>query len=121
MSEFEQPVIDSTDRTDLLIWWTDQEECESIGNHTHMLKTVPEYIRKEYSSRYGRNGRGRLWTDAQFGAVGFPWDTTKPASRLADKRGGIVIWASDAAHVFGLPGFLTDQRLNIINELGEHK
>lgn len=111
----EPPDIDTSERTDLLIWWLSQDECEAIGDYPP--GSVPLYIRSEYRSRYGRNGRGRLWTDNQFGAVGIPWDMSKPATRLAADRGGIVIWAADAPHVFGLHGFLTDLRLNFINEL----
>lgn len=115
MSEFEQPIIDSTDRTDLLIWWLAQDECEAIGDFPP--GSVPLYIRNEYRSRLGRPGRGRLWADTQFGEVGIPWDITKPATRLAGTRGGIVIFKADAAHVFDLPGFLTDLHLNFINTL----
>lgn len=111
----DQPYIDSTERTDLLIWWLSQDECEAIGHYPP--GSVPEYIRLEYRSRLGRNGRGRLWVPSQFGAVGIHWDTTKPATRLAEKRGGIVIFASDAVHVFSLPGFLTDLKLNFVNAL----
>lgn len=111
----EQPILDTTDRTDLLIWWTGQEECEAIGDE--LASNLPNYIRSEFSSRWGRNGRGRLWVADELGDVGIPWDETKPASRLAGSRGGIVIWQSDAHHVFGLPGFLTDLRLNVVNAL----
>lgn len=126
MSEFSPypPDIDSTERTDLLIWWTGEDECESLVeakpewcDYDAVLEQVPSYIHAEFCSRYGRNGRGRLWCDDQFGDVGIPWDRSKPATRLAGERGGIVIWATDAAHVFGLPGFLTDLRLNFINDL----
>jgi len=79
------------------------------------LDGVPDYIHSEFCSRYGRNGRGRLWAADELGSVGIPWDTTKPASRLAGSRGGIVIFKRDAVHVFGLPGFLTDLQLNFIN------
>lgn len=112
---FEQEIINTSDRADLLVWWTSQDECEAIGDE--LAESVPDYIRSEYRSRYGRNGRGRLWADDQIGMVGIPWDTTKPASRLAGSRGGIVIWLTDAVHVFGMAGFLTDLELNIINEL----
>lgn len=107
--------VEDASRTDILIWWTAQDECEAMGDT--LDDRFPAYIRAEYRSRYGRNGRGRLWSDAQFGNVGIPWDTAKPASRLADVRGGIVINASDAHHVFDLPGFLTDLKLNFINAL----
>jgi hypothetical protein len=116
--------IDSTGRADLMVWWTSQAECEVLtamnplwSDYDATLDGVPNYIHKEFCSRYGRNGRGRLWSDDKFGDVGIPWDTTKPAARLAGERGGIVIWATDAVHVFGLPGFLTDLRLNFANAL----
>lgn len=112
----EQEIIDTTDRTDVLIWWTDQEECETFG--WEPTDTFPQYLQSEYRSRLGRAGRGRLWAANEIGEVGIPWDESKPASRLAGKRGGIVIWKIDAHHVFGLPGFLTDLRLNFINDLG---
>lgn len=123
-NEFDQSIIDTSDRTDLLVWWTSEEECEAIHHQFPMWQwqlpyTVPTYIRSEYQSRLGRNGRGRLWVAEEIGEVGIPWDETKPASRLAGTRGGIVIWKSDAEHVFALPGFLTDLRLNFINEIEE--
>lgn len=120
----EPPDIDTSERTDLLIWWTDQKECEALvdqsldwAEYDAVIEHVPSYIHKEFCSRLGRPGRGRLWSADEVGDVGIPWDTTKPATRLAGERGGIVIWATDAPHVFGLPGFLTDLRLNFINEL----
>lgn len=114
----EQKIIDTSARTDVLVWWLSQDECEAIGDE--LADDAPAYLCLEYRSRLGRPGRGRLWVDDQFDDVGIPWDTTKPASRLAGERGGIVIWASDAAHVFSLPGFLTDCRLNFINEWEPH-
>ncbi len=88
-TSFEQEIIDSAARTDLLIWWTGQEECEAIyalheedDENRVLPATVPEYIRLEFRSRYGRAGRGRLWCDGQF----------------------------------SLPGFLTDLKLNFIND-----
>jgi len=124
MNEFEQVIINSTDRTDLLVWWTSQDECEALtatnplwSDYDATVDGVPDYIHSEFCSRYGRNGRGRLWVASQFGSVGIPWDETKPAARLAGERGGIVIWAKDAQVVFGLPGFLTDFELNVQNEV----
>jgi hypothetical protein len=111
----EQEIIDSTDRTDIYIWWLSQDECEAIGDFPP--GSVPLYIRNEYRSRLGRPGRGRLWVGLEVGEVGIPWDDSKPAARLAGKRGGIVIYKTDATHVFGLPGFLTDLHLNFINSL----
>lgn len=107
--------LEDNTRTDILIWWTDQIACEVIGDR--LSDTVPDYIRREYRSRLGRAGRGRLWVDNRFGDVGIPWDTSKPAARLSESRGGIVIARDDAPHVFGLPGYLTDCKLNILNTL----
>jgi hypothetical protein len=111
--------IRTEERTDVLIWWTDQEECETIGYE--LDPTFPTYLCREYRSRHGRNGRGRLWAAGEFRIMSIPWDETKPAAKLADKRGGIVIWKTDAPLVFNLPGFLTDMKLNFINELDVEK
>lgn len=101
---------------DFLIWWTDQAEAESVVNDARLAE-LPAYIQEQFISRYGRNGRGRLWVDGgiPFGGID-PWNDAKPAGRLAEKRGGIVIRAKDKAAVFDLPGFLTDPELNFINE-----
>lgn len=97
----------------LLIWWTSQAECEQIGDA--LSESVPDYIRSEYRSRLGRNGRGRLWVASRIALDEIPWDATKPAARLASDRAGIVVDATDVEHVFGLPGFLTDTSLNFVN------
>lgn len=100
-----------------LIWWTSQQECEAIGFDSPA--TFPEYLADEYQSRLGRNGRGRLWIHASISQGDIEWPADKPAARLAGVRGGIVIRAADAPIVFGLPGFLTDTELNLINALEE--
>lgn len=98
-----------------LVWWTDQEESESVTDE--QIAALPIYIIHQFESRFGRNGRGRLWVAEHIPVVEIPWLTNKPASRLADVRGGVVIDAEDAPAVFNLPGFLTDLELNFINEV----
>lgn len=99
-----------------LIWWTNQEECEAVGEQIEQ-SSVPDYLKSEFRSRVGRNGRGRLWVPDHIDLKGIEWDTAKPASRLAESRGGIVLDADDSLLVFYLPGFLTDLELNFINGL----
>lgn len=101
----------------LYIWWLSQEECEAIGDF--LDSSVPSYIRSEYLSRFGRPGRGRLWADPEMGIEEIQWNINKPASRLAEKRGGIVIKEKDVAYIFYKPGFVTDTELNFVNDLEE--
>lgn len=100
---------------DYLIWWTDQAECEAILD-TSAAVDFPSYLYTQFQSRLGRNGRGRLWTPLHIPIRNIEWDDDKPAGRLAEKRAGIVIEAKDKAAVFNLPGFLTDLKLNFIND-----
>lgn len=101
-----------------VIWWTDQYECETIEKVANYDAAWPDYLRSEFRSRLGRAGRGRLWIHSTIEQGDIDWPAHKPASRLADLRGGIVIRAADAQVVFGLPGFLTDLELNYVNALG---
>lgn len=97
------------------IWWTSQQDCEVLGDHAP--KHLPEYIRTEYRSRLGRNGRGRLWIapttpELQDTAV-HPWPATPVATAIETFRhGGIVIHAAHVPLVACLPGFVTDTHLN---------
>lgn len=104
-----------SDTTQYLVWWTSQVECELIGEE--LPEAVPMYIRKEYRSRFGRNGRGRLWVADEINSGDMAWDESKPAARLANERGGIVIRPEDASHVVALPGFLTDWQLDFVRAL----
>lgn len=100
---------------DYLIWWTDQDECEAAPEAG--IERLPDYLRSEFRSRLGRPGRGRLWVAPHIPlGDGIGWDDNKPAARLAGKRAGIVIEAKDKPAVLALPGFLTDLKLNFIND-----
>lgn len=93
----------------LYIWWTDQRESEEANGN---LSGQPRYLREQFASRYGRNGRGRLWTAATFGDVAVePWPETPFARHLGDACAGIVIGADDVDRVRKLPGVITDFRL----------
>lgn len=93
----------------LWIWWLSQQDCEAIGDV--LADSVPEYIRSEYRSRYGRAGHGRLWSAAKFGAIrSVEWNTSALARQL-ENCGGIVIMQRDAEHLADLPGILTDYGL----------
>jgi len=111
----QQADFNSRDRNDILIWWLSQRACEAIGDEPPA--GLPAYIAREYRSRLGRPGRGRLWADAIFGDVGVPWDKARPAAWLAEDCGGIVIWRLDVSYVIGLPGFVTNTRLYIWNSI----
>jgi len=100
----------------MLIWWTSEADCHAItGRATtpHAGRKWPKYLITEYTSRLGRNGRGRLWVDKQFGEVAVdPWPDTNLARRLGDAHAGIVIRDVDLTVVERLPGIVTDFNLN---------
>lgn len=94
-----------------LIFWTNQADCESI-QQGDLAKNCPRYIKRELSSRYGRNGRGRLWVADGIPVNEIVWDDNKPAAKYAGNAGGIVIHGRDYNAVKGLPGIVTDLELN---------
>jgi hypothetical protein len=97
----------------LFIWWVDQAACEKIAAEGLLKENVPQYLRDQFNGRFGRPGRGRLWSDGQFGdAQVCPWPKTALAEELSKDSGGIVIWAKDHSFVASLPGIVTDLELN---------
>jgi hypothetical protein len=96
------------------IWWTNQEDCEAIGEE--LPEQVPEYIREQYQSRSGRNGRGRLWVSAHLGNVSIQWPEYENAleERLASDYAGIVINDEDVIWIVYFPGIVTNLSLKPI-------
>ncbi len=91
-----------------LIWWTNQADCEAVIAKDAYHLEWPDYLRNEFGSRLGRNGRGRLWTPHGIPLEEVPWDDNWPLCRAAKDCGGVVIHAKDRHLVQSLPGFLTD-------------
>lgn len=104
-----------------LIWWVSQDDWQAIINNHLDTQLGRTYILEEFTARAGRPGRGRLWVHRTIRIDEIEWNERKPAARLAEKRGGIVIHAGDAEYVFDKPGFLTDLELNFINSLEQIK
>jgi len=100
---------------DVFIWWVDQSACEAIGDR--LSKSYPAWLRDQYDSRYGRSGRGRLWSAERFGEVRIkPWPGTIFADWLGDDFGGIVVDKAQAIKLQGkMPGVVTDTKLQIIS------
>lgn len=103
----------------LLIWWLNQPETETlIEGDPAVLESLPSYIASELQSRYGRNGRGRLWihgTLPNVPKVGVdPWPDTPLAKYLGQHAGGIVFHPDDLTHLKTLPGTITDLNLNVL-------
>ena len=107
-----------TARDDLAIWWLNQRECETVCGETETApESLPEYVRREVQSRYGRNGRGRLWIPKEIddGTVAVdPWPDNAMARQIGDTHGGIVLYRVDQPRIASMPGILTDMRLNRI-------
>ena len=113
------------DKKKMMIWWTNQADCEAIDDSTPHRECIgelptrfPKYIRNEYRSRYGRNGRGRLWVASILGDVSVNlWPKTPLGELLGEKSrfeqtyAGIVIQRNDAKLFYNMPGIITDTKL----------
>jgi hypothetical protein len=109
------------DLANLLIWWTNEPQCKAAAAMHEAIKTLPPYLAEELDSRYGRNGRGRLWVPDRFGENGEikvdPWPDTLIAKKLEQYFGGIVFHREDLPIVRTYPGGVTDLDLNPIESI----
>lgn len=98
---------------DIAIWWLNQEACEiTEAGFKSNLKKLPAYIKDEFYSRVGRPGRGRLWIPSEIPLKEIKWKDSHPLSKYAKECGGIIFWKKDYKEISGLPGFITDIRMN---------
>lgn len=96
-----------------VVWW-----LSPIDMDKEPPRSSPEYIQRQWSERYGRPGRCRLWIDAhefpEFkgaqGAQLLDMLSAKPGILdLMDARyGGLYLHYEDLRHIQGLPGVVTD-------------
>lgn len=101
--------------TDYAVWWLSQEDCEQMGCALPPSIEWPEYIRRQYLSRLGRAGRGRLWIGDGIEFEGIrEEDWHGPFAEGAEKScGGIVLHARDVPLVLALPGYVTAPDMSI--------
>jgi hypothetical protein len=99
----------------LLVWWTSQNECDVFDEYA--FRQLPPYIRREFASRDGRPGHGRLWVPAEVeqlatGPIRITegWHTALGAY-LEKHCAGIVFGSSDLGSLARLPGTVTDLEL----------
>lgn len=127
------------------IWWLSETDCAIIGEpHSYYADIdhwkerriapyhndeglywldfgiMPEYIAKLYSSRYGRAGRGRLWTDLKVcpDSINIPDECFEKSgfTESLENCGGIVILKESIDTIKALrAGVFTDFELNKIN------
>ncbi len=96
------------------IWWTTQSEVEAIrAHHLDSLPSwCPQYLRAEFASRYGRDGRGRLWIHSSLPdaprSVAFDDEVGTALQSHCARCAGIVIRRSDVWTLQHLPGIVTD-------------
>ena len=109
-------VVDVTDKfdpmNDLLIWWTNQEQAKLI--HDMLIShevNLPYDVWYQFNSRFGRSGRGRLWSDDPSFGIN-PWPDTSLAKELGENYGGIVFKKHFFENVKKFPGVITDNKLN---------
>jgi len=95
-----------------LIWWLSKDEQAQIKPKQWLR--VPIYIKNELTSREGREGRGRLWVPKDIDLEEIPWNDNHPNAQriMNESAGGIVFHASDQEALAGLPGLITDLKLD---------
>lgn len=117
-----------------LIWWVSQANTERMGHPAYKDEVddsyleegyfwredtdLPDYIFSELRSRYGRPGRGRLWTSPDIKVDDLDVDDAESdlvrrmiVSECQD-CGGIVFRKEDLKYVRKYPGFITDLEYN---------
>lgn len=100
---------------DYVIWWLDEAAYKLAEAFGAATADWPEYIQREFKSRGGRPGRGRLWVPLEFKFEGITWrEGTPEFDEVGKDCGGIVIKREDAHHLAGWPGFITDDQLRLI-------
>lgn len=123
---------------EIAVWWTSQAHCEAVGE-PHYYKgnedywatrtedqkkgvywlddsPLPDYLKRQFLSRYGRAGRGRLWVPEGIEVRDMEWpDPETPIAQKASNCGGIVFWRNDLDIVRQFPGFVTDWELNLLS------
>jgi hypothetical protein len=100
----------------ILIWWTNQDDAEQFGvPYTYCFDKcpLPDYIKKQFASRYGRAGRGRLWVDESINVKEIEWNDESPLSDYCNEAAGILFDSSDLNAMRRVPGVITD--LNLID------
>ena len=99
--------------SEIAVWWTSGDEMRILGKYA--LGHLPEYIARQFRSRLGRNGRGRLWVEGMFGDVAIDlWSGSPLGEFLAMHCGGIVIRRDDIHCLADIPGTITDLKLQRI-------
>ncbi len=106
-------------KKELLIWWTTNTEAITlIGDDAP--KILPEYVREQYKHRRGwcsgAGGPKTLWVDKKFGAREISdWPDTNIARMLRDDTSQGIVFAGGDLELFkGIPGLVTDFRLQIL-------
>jgi hypothetical protein len=98
----------------VVIWWLNQSDHEMVSLLCEDAE-IPQYIIKEFNSRVGRAGRGRLWIPEEIKFAGIKWQDDDPIfDAVGDSYGGIVIHRCDVHHIVSWPGFVTDENLRLI-------
>ena len=97
-----------------LVWWLTEEEQTQITPEEWLR--VPIYIKDEFASLEGRPRRGRLWVPKDIDVEEIPWDDQHPNAEKLGRAGGIVFHDSDKEALMGLPGLVTDLKLDTYTE-----
>jgi hypothetical protein len=94
----------------LYIWWTNQKDFEAAAKQALFL---PDHIKDQFNSRYGQNGRGRLWFCEGVKREKIDWNPPAEIEPYLNDAGGIMF--EDCVELIKeFPGIITDVHLNRI-------
>lgn len=121
-----------------VIWWLTEADCRLLGEPhrrsnwagddreegarvfgrpgTLDLEATgwPDYLQRQYRSRYGRAGRGRLWVTPEIPVERIAIPDDHPLTPRIAQSGGIVLHARDLHLVSVLPGLVTTLTLQTL-------
>ena len=99
---------------EFLIWWLTEDEQAQITPEQWMR--IPIYIKDELASLDGRPRRGRSWVPKDIDVEEIPWDDQHPNAERLGRAGGIVFRTTDKEALGGLPGLVTDLKMDTQTE-----
>ncbi|NQV13039.1 MAG: hypothetical protein HQ530_01930 [Parcubacteria group bacterium] len=99
---------------EFLIWWLMEEEQAQVTPEQWLC--VPIYIKDELALLEGRPRKGCLRVPQDIDVKEIPWDDQHPNAERLGHAGGIVFHTSDKEALAGLPGLVTDLKLDTHTE-----
>jgi len=100
-------------QNDIAVWWTNQREDSLLSGYPSNYGQKcgwPEYLSISFNNRIGRSYGARLWVGPPLSQYFNRLDPSLDFTLFMDS-GGILLLKRDLHHLRGIPGVITDSRL----------